>query len=74
MVDVLILPRPNPTNPRADTDTEDVSDEILIDSAISEVSVTLEVQSLKDVQGPELPEEQSKTESLGYKTRAKTYG
>ena len=42
MVDVLILPRPNPPKPRANTDTED---EILIDSAISEVSVTLEVQT-----------------------------
>ena len=43
MVDVLILPPL--TNPRADTNTEDVNDEILIDSAISEVSVTLEVQT-----------------------------
>ena len=43
MVDVLILPPL--TNPGADTNTEDVNDEILIDSAISEVSVTLEVQT-----------------------------
>ena len=45
MVDVLILPPPNPTNPGAVTDTEDVNDEILIDSSIIEVSVTLEVQT-----------------------------
>ena len=43
MVDVLILPPL--TNPGVDTNTEDVNDEILIDSAISEVSVTLEVQT-----------------------------
>ena len=43
MVDVLILPPL--TNPGVDTNTEDVNDEILIDSAISEVYVTLEVQT-----------------------------
>ena len=43
MVDVLILPPL--TDAGADTNTEDVNDEILIDSAISEVSVTLEVQT-----------------------------
>ena len=45
MVYVVILPPPNPTNSGADTDTEDVKNEIFIDSAIGEVSGTLEVHT-----------------------------
>ena len=51
MVDFVILTLPNPTNPRADTDTEDVKDEILIDSAISEVCGTLDVQASQGCTG-----------------------